>query len=104
MTGDKSLLTNITYSDGGSVTFGDNSKGYIIGKGDVSNCGTSNLPLITNVMLVRNLKHNLLSISQLCDKGFIISFSNNKCSILDKDHNLVFEGYGDRNIYSEYEY
>ena len=39
MTGDKSLLTNITYSDGGSVTFGDNSKGYIIGKGDVSNCG-----------------------------------------------------------------
>ena len=68
MTGVKSLLTNITYQDGGSITFGDNSKGYIIGKGDVSNCGTSNLPLITNFMLVRNLKHNLLSISQLCDK------------------------------------
>merc|ERR1711890_20919 len=50
-------------------------------------------------MLVKNLKHNLLSISQLCDKGFTISFSDNNCSILDKDRNLVFEGYRDRNIY-----
>ena len=74
MTGDKSMPANITYSDGGSVTFGDNSKGYIIGKGDVSNYGTSNLPLISNVLLVKNLKHNLLSISQLCDKGLKISF------------------------------
>ena len=99
MTGDKSMLTNITYSDGGSVTFGDNSKGYIIGKGDVSNYGTSNLPLISNVLLVKNLKHNLLSISQLCDKGFKISFSENKCSISDQNQNLIFEGNRDRNIY-----
>ena len=46
------MLTNITYFDGGSVTFEDNSKGYIIGKGDVRNYGTSNLPSITNVSLV----------------------------------------------------
>ena len=99
MTGDKSMLTNITYSDGGSVAFGDNSKGYIIGKGDVSNYGTPNLPLISNVLLVKNLKHNLLSINQLCDKGFKISFSENKCSILDQNQNLIFEGNRDRNIY-----
>ena len=47
------MLTNITYSDRGSVTFGDNFKGYIIGKGDVSNNGISNLPLISNVLLVK---------------------------------------------------
>ena len=99
MTGDKDMLTNITYFDGGSVTFGDNSKGYIIGKGDVSNYDTSNLPFITNVSFVENLKHNLLNINQLCDKGFKITFSKNKCSIFDQNQNLVFEGYRDRNIY-----
>ena len=99
MTGDKNMLSNITYSNGGSVTFGDNSKGYIIGKADVSNVGTSDLPLISNVLLVKNLKHNLLSISQLCDKGFKISFFENKCSIFDKNQNLIFEGNRDRNIY-----
>ena len=67
MTGNKDMLTNIVYSNGGLVTFGDNSKGYVIGKGDVSNNGISNI--------VKNLKLNLLSISQLCDKGFNISFS-----------------------------
>ena len=55
MTGDKEMLTNISYFDGGSVTFGDNSKGFIIGKGDVCNYGMTNLPLITNVSLVKNL-------------------------------------------------
>ena len=84
MTGDKDMLTNITYFDGGSVTFGENSKGYIIGKGDVNNYGTSNLPFITNVSLVENLKHNLLSISQLCDKGFKITFSNSNVVFLIK--------------------
>ena len=85
MIGDKDMLTNIVYSNGGSVTFGDNSKGNVIGKGDVSNKGISNSPLITDVLLVKNLKHNLLSISQLCDKGFNISFSENKCNISDKN-------------------
>ena len=105
MTGDKNMLTNIIYSDVGSVTFGDNSKGYIIGKGDVSNDGTTHSPLITNVLLVKNLKHNLLSISQLCDKGFNISFSENKCNILDNNKNLIFEGIRDKKyIHFEYEY
>lgn len=83
MTENKGMLTNIIYSDGGSVIFGDNFNGYVIGKGDVSNNGISNLPLIIDVLLVKNLKHNLLSISQLCNKGFNISFSENKCSIFD---------------------
>ena len=97
MTGDKDMLTNITYFDGGSVTFGDNSKGYIIGKGDVNNYGTSNLPFITNFSLVENLKHNLLSISQLCDKGFQINFE--KCNIFDNNINLLLEGFRNKNIY-----
>ena len=99
MTDDKDMLTNIVYSNEGSVTFGDNSEGYVIGNDDASNNGISNSPLITYVLLVKNLKHNLLSIGQLCDKGFNISFSENKCNISDKNQNLIFKGIRDRNIY-----
>ena len=49
------------------MTFGDNGKGRIIGHGSIGNNSSS---LIENVLLVDGLKHNLLSISQLCDKGF----------------------------------
>jgi len=55
------------YHEGGTVTFGDDSKGKIVG---ISNIILGSSPLIENVVLVDGLKHNLLSFSQLCDKGF----------------------------------
>ena len=57
--------------NGGNISFGDNSKGKIIGIGNVGNVSST---LIENVYLVENLKHNLLSISQLCDKGYKVIF------------------------------
>jgi hypothetical protein len=65
MTGDKSKLSSFTPKDEGFVTFGDNSRGKIIGVGNVDNYSSS---CIENVLLVDGLKHNLVSISQLCDK------------------------------------
>ncbi|KAL6337946.1 hypothetical protein AAG906_005411 [Vitis piasezkii] len=64
---DESKFALLTKRKGGYVTFGDNAKGRIIGQGNIGN-GTSSL--IESVLLVDGLKHNLLSISQLCDKGF----------------------------------
>ena len=42
---------------------------------------------IKNVLLVEDLKHNLISISQLCDNEFKVTFCANKCSIekIDND-------------------
>ena len=37
--------------------------------------------MIKNVLLVEGPKHNLLSISQLCYKGFKVNFETNKCLI-----------------------
>ena len=54
------------YHEGGTITFGDDSKGKIV---DIGNIKIGSSPLIENVVLVEGLKHNLLSISQLCDKG-----------------------------------
>ena len=45
--------------------------------------------IIDNVALVKGLKHNLLSISQLCDRGHQIWFSNQACVISDKKDNKV---------------
>ena len=47
------------------MTFGDNGKCRIIGHGSIGNNFSS---LIENVLFVDGLKHNLLSISQLCEK------------------------------------
>ena len=71
MTGDQSKFVNLLRKDGGLVTFGDNKKGKIIGKGNIGNDSST---LIENVHLVDGLKHDLLSISQLCDKGFRVIF------------------------------
>ena len=65
MTGDESKFSFLTKRNGGYVTFGDNIKGRIIGQGNIGNDTTS---LIESVLLVNGLKHNLLSISQLCDR------------------------------------
>ena len=32
-------------------------------------------------LLVDGLKHSLLSVSQLCDKGFLVSFDSHNCFI-----------------------
>jgi len=36
---------------------------------------------IENVLLVDGLKYSLLSVSQLCDKGFLVSFDSHNCFI-----------------------
>ena len=57
----------------GHVTYGDNNKGKIIGIGKI---GTSSSTPIENVLLVEGLKHSLLSVSQLCDREYKLSFDS----------------------------
>lgn len=66
MTGDQSLLLDLKKNYRGHVTFGDNVEGKIISIEDIGNHSS---PFIENVLLVDNLKYNLLSISQFYDKG-----------------------------------
>ena len=65
------FATLSSYHEGGTVTFGDDSKEKIIGIGNIK-IGSS--PLIENIILVDGLKHNLLSISQLYDRDFKVIF------------------------------
>ena len=79
------------------MTFGDNMKGEIIAKGKV---GRSISHAIDNVFLVENLKHNLLCISQFCDKGNSVNFTSEKCVISRSDtENTILEGIRKGNTY-----
>jgi len=66
MTGDKNSFLSLEMRDGGMVTFGNNEKASIKGKGMI---GKVNSAKIENVHFVEGLKHNLISISQLCDNA-----------------------------------
>ena len=71
MTRDPNNFFELKPKHGGFVTFGDNNKGKISGAGKIGNVHST---IIENVLLVDGLKHNLLSISQPCDKGYIVIF------------------------------
>ncbi|XP_021721230.1 uncharacterized protein LOC110688773 [Chenopodium quinoa] len=96
--GDKSKFLSLEDYPGGTVTFGDNKKGEIIGKGKI---GRSKSHSIDNVFLVEGLMHNLLSISQFCDKGNSVSFTSDSCSIINnKSGKVVLEGTKRGNTYT----
>lgn len=90
MTGDISLFIDFKAKKKGYVTYGDNNKGAIFRKCSVGNPSTIT---ISDVNLVEGLKHNLLSISQLCDKGYKVTFINTCCIIEhDEKKDIVFKG------------
>ena len=78
MTGDASKFISISLKRDWHVTYGDNNKGKILGKGTI---GNENSLLINDVLYVEGLKHSLLSISQLCDRGYQLTFRTNSCEI-----------------------
>jgi hypothetical protein len=83
MTGDRDKFLRLKRKEKGSVTFGDNVFSKILGKGTVS-LGNNKVKT-KNVLLVENLKPNLLSVSQTCDQGRILIFDSKKCEIRKED-------------------
>ena len=96
MTRDKAMFLSISPKDRGYVTFGDNAKGKIVREGRV---GKSPSPTIKNVLLLNGLKHNLLSISQFCDKNCKVVFESDRCVALNENEYTLFVGFRHNNIY-----
>ena len=84
ITGDRALLSNVVEKADPVVTFGDNIKGLTQGYGPLQ---VGNV-IIDNVSVMQGLKHNLLSISQFCDKGYKVVFEKEKRQILHKKNGL----------------
>jgi hypothetical protein len=64
----------LTKKEKGCATFGDNVSGKILGKCVVTLGNNKNK--VENVLLVENVKPNLLSVSQTCDQGHILFFDS----------------------------
>jgi hypothetical protein len=79
MTGDQTKFLTLKEEKGGRVTFGDNGSARIVGKGIVS---LDNGKTKThNALYVEGLKHNILSVSQMCDQGYNLTFHSKGCEI-----------------------
>ena len=69
MTGDKSLFKTLKEKISDYVTFGDGSHAQVLGKGTIE---IPRLPLLKDVLYIKGLKANLLSITQICDEDFLV--------------------------------
>jgi hypothetical protein len=100
MIGKESMFKSLDKNDNGgfnSITFGDNSKGDVMGLGKVA---ISNDKSLFNVLLVDTLNLNLLSVAQLCDLGYRCIFDKEYVEVVSKEQaNLIFKGFQDGSLY-----
>jgi len=97
MIGDKTKFVHLILKDEGHVNYDDNNKRKILRRGII---GDKNSFLIHDVLFVDGLKHSLLSISQLCDKGYQVTFNPNMCEIrMPKSQEVLLIGKRINNVY-----
>nr|GEV98742.1 putative ribonuclease H-like domain-containing protein [Tanacetum cinerariifolium] len=90
MTGNISYLPDFEEINGGYVTFGGNPKGgKITGKGKIK---TGKLDF-DDVYFVKELKFNLFTVSQMCDKKNNFLFTDTECVVLSSDFKLPDENH-----------
>ncbi|GKA86410.1 putative ribonuclease H-like domain-containing protein [Tanacetum coccineum] len=88
MTENMFYLTDYEDIDGGYVAFGGNPKGGKITR--KCTIKTGNLDF-ENVYFVRELKFNLFSVSQMCDKKNNVLFNDTECIVLSPNFKLIDE-------------
>ena len=88
MTGNKNVFRSLQEKEG-TVTFGNDNSSKILGKGTVS-LGRKDAST-KNVLLIENMKHNLLIVSHMCDQGYIIIFNSKECEIREEGSDRLVE-------------
>nr|GFB85740.1 ribonuclease H-like domain-containing protein [Tanacetum cinerariifolium] len=90
MTGNISYLSDFEEINGGYVAFGGNPKGgKITCKVKIKTCKLD----FDDVYFVKELKFNLFSISQMCDKKNNVLFTDTECVVLTSDFKLPDENH-----------
>jgi hypothetical protein len=80
-----------------SITFGDTSKGKVLGRGKLV---ISKDLSLENIMLVESLGYNLLSVHHLCSMGYNSYFTLHYVKVFRSDNlNLVFTGHVENGLY-----
>jgi hypothetical protein len=93
MTGDEGLFASLDHYDNPTETiiYGDNGQGDVVGLGKIA-ISTSNS--IEDVYHVQGLAYNLLSVLQLCEKGYNCLFTHEGVTVSRReDYSIVFVGH-----------
>jgi len=72
MIGDNNIFLTLNKERDGSISFGNDNSTKIIGR-DTVKLGRKDAKE-KNILLVQNMKHNLLSVIQMCDQGHRVIF------------------------------
>ncbi|GJR98686.1 retrovirus-related pol polyprotein from transposon TNT 1-94 [Tanacetum coccineum] len=96
MTGDRSRLKNFVKKFIGTVRFGNDHFGVIMGYGDYV-IGDS---VISRVYYMEGLGHNLFSIRQFCDSDLEVAFIKHSCYVRDTDGVELIKGSRGYNLYT----
>lgn len=89
MSGVNKFLVDIKQHSTSYVTFGDGSKGEIKGIGKLEYAG---LPSLDNVLFVKGMIVNMISINKLCDQGLKVNFNKFECLITNQKNEIVMKG------------
>ncbi|GJZ20167.1 retrovirus-related pol polyprotein from transposon TNT 1-94, partial [Tanacetum coccineum] len=95
MTGVKQYLYRYSKESGPKVVFRDNSSRDTEGYGSVNCNGIT----FTRVSYVNGLKHNLISINQLCDANFKVLFTKTQGTIFNQNDEVVLVAPRRRDVY-----
>nr|GEV65655.1 retrovirus-related Pol polyprotein from transposon TNT 1-94 [Tanacetum cinerariifolium] len=95
-TGDRSQLMNFVKKFIGTVRFGNDHFGAIMGYGDYV-IGDS---MISKVYCVEGLGHNLFSVGQFCDSDVEVAFRKHFCYVRDTDGVELIKGSCGSNLYT----
>ena len=79
ITSDKSKFLSLSGNKSGNLVFGNDAAGKIKGKGMVK--WSNGKGKAQDVLFVDGLKHNLLSVSRVCDRGCEFIFTSKDCKI-----------------------
>jgi hypothetical protein len=89
MSGDKGWFSSLSHaSRAESVTFRDATSTPVVAKYTMK---VNNKFMFKDVALVKNLKFNLLSVSQMIDEDLEVCFNKSECEVLDSSGDIVFK-------------
>jgi hypothetical protein len=92
MTGERMMFTSFEKNECESdcITFSDNSQGQVIGFGKIA---ITTEHSISKVLLIESLDYNLLSVLQLCERGYNYLFIDKSVTVFRRsDDYFAFKG------------
>ena len=90
MTGKKNFFVELNEKVQGEISFGDNSKVPVRGRGDILiKRKDGDHAFISNVYYVPDMKSNILSLGQLLEKGYDISLRNKHLTVTDARGKMI---------------